>query len=67
MSGESAEAAMARLRAEFGGRWAIAYSGQGRWWAFRGPMTSETFNRVSDVQAGTAEELADRLREIEAR
>ncbi|MFF5265502.1 hypothetical protein ACFY4C_42055 [Actinomadura viridis] len=56
-----------QLRAEFGPRgWSIVYSSAGRWWAFRGPMKADRVNETSDVDAGSAEELRERLLVVEA-
>lgn len=57
------EQAKAQLKVEFPG-WNIIRSNRGRWWATRGPMTRDILNRPSDVDADTAEGLADKLREV---
>ncbi|MFF5264956.1 hypothetical protein ACFY4C_39045 [Actinomadura viridis] len=68
MSEADVEEIKAGLRDEFGGQgWLIVYSSKGRWWAFRGPLTRETFNATGDVEADCPEELRARLREIMAR
>ena len=55
------EQAKAQLKEEFPG-WNIIHSNRGRWWATRGPMTRDILNRTSDLDADTAEGLADKIR-----
>ncbi|GAA3957660.1 hypothetical protein GCM10023085_45190 [Actinomadura viridis] len=62
--GQNIDEIKARLCEEFGPSWSIVYSSRGRWWAFRGPMTSETFNEVSDVEADSPEDLRAKLLEV---
>ncbi|WP_329518633.1 hypothetical protein [Spirillospora sp. NBC_01491] len=56
----------AQLRAEFPA-WSIVVTDRSRWWAFRGPMTSETFSEASDFEADSAEELREKLLRVKSR
>lgn len=56
---------MVRLRDEFSDWSIICTRDTGRWWATRGPLTREFLNRQADVDADTAEELAEKLRAVD--
>ncbi|WP_339155350.1 hypothetical protein [Actinomadura luteofluorescens] len=63
-SAADAAEAKAGLRDAFPA-WSIIHTRDtGRWWATRGPLTREILDRPSDVCADTAEELADKIREV---
>lgn len=54
----------AQLKAEFP-RWTIIQTADtGRWWGTRGPLTREDLSGVADVSADSAEELAEKIREV---
>ncbi|WP_433465809.1 hypothetical protein [Spirillospora sp. CA-128828] len=53
------------LRDEFPA-WSIIRSDRGRWWANRGPLVSETLSEQACVDADSAEELRDKIREVES-
>ncbi|GAA4087289.1 hypothetical protein [Actinomadura miaoliensis] len=56
----------AALRAEFPGWSIITARDTGRWWATRGPKLGEQVRHgVSVLDADTAQELRQRLREVE--